>query len=339
MTERGPLGRFHRATSGLGTTGERLICDRPRRQVRALAWVVPHRSGQHELHLRLTGLRRSASVGPFAETESMSFQGLEAEELFRYLAEQRQVAGFNTSTDYVTVRLDQSIPDPTVVARLLSYFERDPRLFTKVAEQIDAGQAEALLYAGSLVRIRNAVRELGDLVAANPVEHVFQKWFEERPWVFGTEYVERVPLRSIGLDAQADVLLRTADGFVEVFEIKRPMASVLVYDAARDVWRPSADLAAAFGQSLKYLDHLSEQQLILQTRHGVSAYQPRVRVVLGRSDAWSDSQHRVLRTINTHWHGVEVLTYDMVLARARTLLSHLVRELGRPESSSPSADS
>lgn len=225
------------------------------------------------------------------------------------------------------VRLDRESPDPSIVLRLLAYFQSDPKLYIRMASEIQEGDLSALLFASNLVRIQRTVKELKALIDEDRPEQDYQRWFEEQPWVFGSEYVERIPIRTIGLDSQADVLLRTADGFTDVFEIKRPLADVLVLDRSHHTWKPSADLSEAFGQALKYLDTMDEQQLVLQTRFGVTAYRPRVRIVAGRSVDWDEDRRRAIRAINAHWHGIELLTYDMVLTRAKNLISHLVKEL------------
>lgn len=328
MTDDPRAGRFFRAEGGLGTIGSRLIVNRPRTRVEAMPWQIPHESRPPETAVRLVKSTRSGA-DEWAEACRISLEGGEADDLFVFLSECRAAMGYNETTEYVVLRLDRSAPDAPTVTRLLRYFSEDPKLFVRVAEHIDSGEIDALLQATNVIRIQRATKELETLVEADELEDTYRKWFEEHPWVFGSEYVERIPLRTIGLDAQADVLLRTADGFSDVFEIKRPDADVLVLDRSHNNWRPGADLAIAFGQAVRYLDHLSEQQLVIQQRYRVPAYRPRVRIVAGRSSDWNEEQHRALRGINAHWHGVEVLTYDMVLARARTLIGHLVRELTR----------
>lgn len=292
-----------------------------------MIWSVPHSDGRPGLQLRLDSFKRKSTRDPFEPKTQINLEDDQVEELFRYLVEERHLAGLDKTTDYVVVQLDREEPDTGIVLRLLTYFQRDPKVFLKLASEIGHDDLSALVFASNLVRIQRTAKELEALIDNDMLEREYQVWFEDHPWVFGSEYVERIPMRTIGLDSQADVLLRSADGFMDVFEIKRPRAELLVFDRAHNTWKPSAELSEAFGQALKYLDTLNEQQLVLQTRYGVTAYRPRIRIVGGRSLGWDDSRQRVVRAINAHWHGIEVLTYDMVLTRAKNVISHLVQGL------------
>lgn len=319
--------RFIRGRTGIGTSGPRRIREDPLTRVEAMVWAVEHSDRRPGLQLRLDLHKRPSKASVFESKTQINLKDEEVESLFRYLVEQRHLAGFDRTTDYVVVRLDREAPDADVVLRLLAYFQNDPKLFVRMASEIGEADLSALVFASNLVRIKRAVTELESLIDENLHEQRYQEWFESHPWVFGSEYVDRVPMRTIGLDSQADVLLRSADGFLDVFEIKRPAADVLVWDRSHATWKPSADLSQAFGQVIKYLDVLDEQQLILQTRFGIAAYRPRVRIVAGRSSDWEDDRRRAVRAINAHWHGIELMTYDEVLTRAKNLISHLVQGL------------
>lgn len=50
---------------------------------------------------------------------------------------------------------------------------------------------------------------------------------------------------------------------------------------------------------------------------------PRVRVVIGRSHDWDKDRRRGLRRLNAHLTGIEVLTFDQILARADVMIGHL----------------
>ena len=109
----------------------------------------------------------------------------------------------------------------------------------------------ALQAASNLARMRRSRDELVQLVTADPLERTLQQWVEEHPWIFGSEYVGRIERRQFGIDTQGDFLLRTADNFVDLFELKRPSAAVLRYDQSHETWVPAGDLSAALGQALK----------------------------------------------------------------------------------------
>ena len=59
-------------------------------------------------------------------------------------------------------------------------------------------------------------------------EQDYQKWFEHHPWVFGTEYLDRLPARQIDIESKVDIVLLSADGYVDVFELKKPSPEHIV---------------------------------------------------------------------------------------------------------------
>lgn len=218
--------RLTRSGSGLATSGERTLRDDPLTRVVGFAWIVPHKNGPNTLTLRLQSYSRQSRTAEWGPKTQINLEAEDAEALFEFLSEQRNLAGFDASTDYVVVKLDRSAPDPRLLTRLLTYFQTDPRLFLGLEEAVGEGGLEAIRYAGNLVRIRRATKELARLVEEDPSEGVFQTWFEAHSWVFGSEYVAVHRNRIIDLDAQADVIFETADGYSDVFEIKRPSARV-----------------------------------------------------------------------------------------------------------------
>jgi hypothetical protein len=65
-------------------------------------------------------------------------------------------------------------------------------------------------------------------------EAVFQKWFEENTWIFGKNYVHRVPKRTVGLESRADLIYISVDGFADLVELKKSILprSILLPDAS-----------------------------------------------------------------------------------------------------------
>lgn len=177
--------------------------------------------------------------------------------------------------------------------------------------------------AAQHARFKRAAAELRELIIdAQNTEHVYQRWFETRPWVFGTEYVWRIPARKIDLHSQADILLVSVDGFVDVFELKRPSHAPLVYDNSHKTYYPSPELSKALAQAMHYLRFVNENRLRLQEDWGVPVFRPRAIIVIGRSDEWDDSERQGWRNLKTSLQNIDVLTFDEVLGRAEQLIRH-----------------
>ena len=58
------------------------------------------------------------------------------------------------------------------------------------------------------------------------VEDVWQKWFNNNPWVLGSEFVKVLGERDIDTDNISDYLMEAYDGFLDIIEIKRPGISL-----------------------------------------------------------------------------------------------------------------
>jgi hypothetical protein len=49
--------------------------------------------------------------------------------------------------------------------------------------------------------------------------------------------------------------------------------------------------------------------------------------VIGRSNEWTQAQHRAYRETTAAWNRIELLTYDMVLKRIDNLIATMTRDL------------
>lgn len=180
---------------------------------------------------------------------------------------------------------------------------------------------ENLAAATQQARYKQAVAELRAMMDdATKSEHDFQRWFELHPWVFGTEYLRRIDARTIHLHSQADILLVSVDGFVDVFELKKPTATALRYDESHKTYYPAPELAKVLAQAMHYLRHMNESRLALGEDWGESIFRPRAIVVIGRSDDWNAGQRQAWRDLNATLQNIHLLTFDHVLARAEQLI-------------------
>ena len=204
----------------------------------------------------------------------------------------------------------------------------------RARELLASGELERLLRDGVLttetlhnigvttqyLRHKLAVQELQRYLQQETDEGVFQKWFEANPWIFGTTYVGRRDGRTIGLHEITDILLETSDGYLDLIELKRPDAPVLVYDKSRKLYYFSALVSQAIAQCANYIVTTEGNRHMLKNLEGMMFLKPRARVVVGRSNDWSDSQRDMLRTLNGSMHFIEVWTYDQLLRMGERLV-------------------
>ncbi len=242
------------------------------------------------------------------------------EELYARLHEARLTVAETAETAYFVVRTGAD-PDITGLETLLRSVAENPAQFVPLLTMVGAERLDALRAVVNFGRFRLARQELERLIAEDPGETAFQHWFEANDWVFGTEYVRRLTKpRHISPDSIIDLMFEAVDGFVDIFELKRPSPDVFVHPAGRTYLVPSADLNAAFGQAVHYLADADNMGFFNQVAQDVPFYRPRIRLVIGRSNEWTDEHFRVYRETTTAWNRIELLTYDMVLRRIDLLI-------------------
>lgn len=314
----------------LGFSDEVLLHDGQRVRIRARAVLIRRPDGTpHSVRLKFDRWERGGTSQPWPDepTEHIPLDGEAFDELLSHMEAWRQALPAGRTTRYLTLLIDDNKPVAEGILDLLSRLRRNPKMFLPVIRLMGEADSEALQAASNLARMRRAKAELVRLVTRDPPERELQSWFEDHPWIFGSEYVGREPRRQFDIEAQGDFIMRTADGFIDLFELKRPSAAVLAWDDSHRTWRPAADLAIALGQSLNYLEKLDDQKLVLRERYGLPVIYPRVRIVIGRSVEWDRDRQRALRRLNAHLAGVEVLTFDQIIARADVMIGHLLASL------------
>ncbi len=160
-----------------------------------------------------------------------------------------------------------------------------------------------------------------------------QEFLTSAPWIFGPEYTA-VDIRDAGSSGVPDRRLKRIDGLSDILEFKLPSAEVLRADKmGRQYIAPAA--AEALGQLMAYLEYYtSEYQELKKDVDGKEVleefrgryYKPKGILLIGRRSAASgvdgvkattDVQPKHLRRMMSFFHGIEVLTYDDLIERAR----------------------
>jgi hypothetical protein len=175
--------------------------------------------------------------------------------------------------------------------------------------------------ASQHVRYKTAVAELRGLLGTEAVENIYQSWFEEHPWICGTNYVGRVDLRRIGLHEITDIVMETTDGYLDLIELKRPNCPVLRFNESRNLFYFSQDVSQAIAQAAVYITTTEANRHMLGQTEKLHFLKPRARIVIGRSHDWEQPTRDALRILNASLHFIEVWTYDDVLAMADQLVS------------------
>lgn len=204
---------------------------------------------------------------------------------------------------------------------------------TKILQSFQSEEAKALLSKISEIELNNlfvsikhaknkqALDSLEQLINNGVDENEFQKWINANTWVFGTEYIKKFDTRKVGIHSQADFIVQSLDGFTDLIELKRSDFKLFEKDGSRNCYYPSKDLSQVIGQAIHYIRVMEDHRAILKDDDDLEVLKPRVKVVIGRSVDLEHNEKKALRLLNSSLHGIEIITYDEILNRAKKIIS------------------
>lgn len=192
--------------------------------------------------------------------------------------------------------------------------------------QIELNNLEQLLgleEGGSIVEEIKKHDNLSAYFAGQP-EKIFQNWIEKNLWIFGVEYTQKHDARKIALFSEADLLMESMDGFLDLIELKRPKLEydIFKYDASHKSYYLSPDLSKVIGQCLFYLQKMDEQKLVLEKEHKAKILRPRIKIIAGRTNNFNNEQFEALRMLNSNLNHIQIVSYDYLLSCGKKIVSH-----------------
>ncbi len=191
-----------------------------------------------------------------------------------------------------------------------------------LAQRVNPEIVEKIDSAIKYIAMEKSLGWLSTKIEDDADESVFQNWFEENTWIFGKNYVHRVPKRTVGLESRADLIYVSVDGFVDLVELKKPLLpkSILLPDASHKTFYPSAELSRALAQAMHYLRVIEDHRLQLVELVKIPVLRPTITIVIGRSNGWDAAMKEQLRILNSTLLNIKVLTYDHLLAMGYNIL-------------------
>ncbi len=157
----------------------------------------------------------------------------------------------------------------------------------------------------------NALAALRRLVDDNADEAQFQQLLDANWWMLGGQYVERIPWREWTIEETLDMLLRSADSYFDIIELKR--SNPVLFKRHHDKWIVSAEVNDAVNQAAHYISEIEANRSDLLRRRHVDLYKLKAKVILGYIDETEtdeEEKRQALRMYNSHLHRIEVITYD-----------------------------
>jgi hypothetical protein len=167
---------------------------------------------------------------------------------------------------------------------------------------------------------KQALKELRTLIEENVTELRFQEWFQENTWAFGIEYLKIYDTSKIGIHSDSDFVAQSLDSYHDLIELKRPSTELLRFDSSHRDFYPSVDLSKAIGQAVDYLYAMERSRNELEEADQITVLKPRIKIIAGLTTDYTPNQKRALRLIKNGLHGMEIISYDQVVARAQKLI-------------------
>ena len=175
-----------------------------------------------------------------------------------------------------------------------------------------------------------ALDRLQELIDDNAVEGEFQKLLDQNWWMLGSQYVCRIPKRHWTNRENVDLMLKTADGFFEIIELKRPSAQLFKMVDGECVI--GSEVNDAMNQAAQYICCIEMDRASIFKRFGVDLHKIKAKVLIGnmgKDDQDKRRERESLRTYNSHLHGIEIISYDQLVRIADNVVSANIGESGQ----------
>jgi hypothetical protein len=149
-------------------------------------------------------------------------------------------------------------------------------------------------------------------------ENALQRCLTENPILFGTEYARVIPKHGLGDEYEMDYALERVSGLVDLVEIEASTHPLFT-----QAGNPRKELVHAEQQVIDWLDWIEQHGEY--ARHRLPGLmQPLGYVIIGGTLGMSEEERKRLHRRNSMFRGaLQILTYDDLLDRARTLLQIL----------------
>ncbi len=146
-------------------------------------------------------------------------------------------------------------------------------------------------------------------------EETLQSFLKEHPWMFSPEYYKVKPKKPVGSKSIFDFYLEDYKGQGTIIELELP--TDLIFSSLEE-YGMSPKCGTALGQLIRYIEttiatsHSAELKKIEQ----IDETKPLGFLIIGRTR--TEEEVRKLKVINSFLHTIEIMSYDLLLARAKS---------------------
>ncbi len=146
-------------------------------------------------------------------------------------------------------------------------------------------------------------------------EKELQEFLKKRPWIFGVEYHNSEPKKPVGSKNEFDFYFLDYKNQGTIIELKLPSENIL-----KDEYEFSAKTGESLGQLIRYMETTMAYSYNKETSkiEKVDEIRPKGFLIIGKTI--NQEEMNKLKIINSYLKGIEILSYDMLLAKAKSTL-------------------
>lgn len=255
----------------------------------------------------------------------------------------------NDRSTIIVDDLEKLLNDPSATQTdLKQFFKNHPwllatptRLHLFLATHSRDGLAETGRVFGNriadrLESARQEAKEYSRLIRdTSSTETDLQRFIQEHPWLIGLEYANVRPKQPV-LRGEMDFFLERFDGFHDILELKDPQDPIIKAADAVNARPPpphdstlSPALAQALAQSHGYREQLTMGEHSMERLYGLKRTRnPRILILIGKASSLTPDRRSILEQLNLSLHRVEIIPYDLLGERARTILANVDKYMG-----------
>ena len=206
--------------------------------------------------------------------------------------------------------------------------EEERREHEKLIEQFRTQQER--IFKSRVAEFQTDVEQLEELIRKAEKkeisESILQVFLHERPWLFGTEYVNSEPQKMRGAHSKFDFYLERFNKTSDILEIKFLSDPIINRDGGI-----SAKVVQAVDQLMVYMESVIAvaHGSVTSKEEGIYELRPRGVVIIGKDN--SEEVTKKLHMWNYQFAHISILTYQDIVKKAHSLLKNIKNREGEIE--------
>ncbi|MFC1939912.1 Shedu immune nuclease family protein [Chloroflexota bacterium] len=179
------------------------------------------------------------------------------------------------------------------------------------------------------IALKDIINAFEKLIIQNPGESVWGDFLKKNLLLLDSKYVKAIPELNVMLGTSRNVDFGLVDyqGFLDIFEIKRPNTPLLSNSADRGNYYWNSEATKAVVQAEKYLYNAESKSADLaqdiQRETGIKTKitRPRAIVIMGNSSTFNENQEQDFRILRMALKNVEIIPYNELLDALKNQLN------------------